>query len=102
MSVTTMSTPGIATMTFTPKTGSYLQLDPVTIDDIRGAGEAAVERLRRALACGAPFRKDRKRKRFYEVEVGAECFYIHVMDDAQKVLLLARWSAPEATGYGAA
>jgi len=102
MSVTTMSTTGIQFMNFSPKTGSFLQLDPIIIEDIRGAGDAAVERLRRALACGAPFRKDRKRKRFYEVEVGNECYYIHVMDDAEKVLLLARWSAPEATGYGAA
>lgn len=98
MSVTTMSTTGIEFMNFAPKTGSFLQLDPVTIDDVRGAGDAAVERLRRALASGAPFRKDRKRKRFYEVEVGSECFYIHVMDDAQKVLLLARWNNPELNG----
>ena len=99
MSVATMS---IETMNFAPKTGTYLQLDPITIDDVRGAGAPAVERLRQALASGAPFRKDRKRKRFYEVAVGDECFYIHLMDDAQKVLLLARWKAPEATGHGAA
>ena len=97
MSVTTMS---IETMNFAPKTGTFLQLDPITIDDVRGAGAAAVERLRQALACGAPFRKDRKRKRFYEVAVGDECFYIHLMEDAQKVLLLARWQSPETQATG--
>ena len=50
-----------------------------------------MERLALALRQGTPFRKDRKRKRFYEVVVGDECFYIHVMDDASKVLLLAQW-----------
>jgi hypothetical protein len=102
MSVTTISAPGIETMNFTPKTGSFLQLDPVTIEDVRGAGEEAVARLRQALAGGAPFRKDRKRKRFYEVEVGRECFYIHVMDDARKVLLLARWNNPDEPALGVA
>ena len=53
-----------------------------------------VGRLKAALRSGAPFIKDRKRKRFYEVQVGKERFYIHVLRGAEKVLLLAHWAGP--------
>lgn len=92
---TTMTNPEFSTMSPTPKTGTFLRLEQVTVEDIRGVGPAAVDRLLQALSVGAPFRKDRKRRHFYEVIVGGECFYIHVMDDARKVLLLARWINPD-------
>jgi hypothetical protein len=73
------------------KSGVVLRLN-VPIEDLRGHGEAVVDRLRQALAEGAPFVKDRKRPRFYEVRVGAERFYIYVLRGVTKVLLIARWT----------
>jgi hypothetical protein len=72
------------------QSGVLLRLN-APIEDLRGHGEAAVERLRKALAAGVPFIKDRKRARYYEIHVETERFYIHVLRDAAKVLLLARW-----------
>jgi hypothetical protein len=66
------------------------------IEDLLGHGEAAVERLRRALAAGVPFIRDRRRARYYEVRLDGERFYIHVLRDAAKVLLLARWDEERA------
>jgi hypothetical protein len=73
------------------KSGAVLRLN-VPIEDLRGHGDAVVDRLRQALAEGAPFVKDRKRPRFYEVRVGAERFYIHVLRGVTKVLLIACWT----------
>ena len=78
-----------------PKTGELLRLENADIEDLRQCGHAAVERLRQALAAGATFTKDRKRKRFYEVHVDRERYYIHVLPGARKVLLLACWKMPE-------
>ena len=72
------------------RSGVVLRLN-APIEDLRGHGEAAVERLRQALAAGVPFIKDRKRARYYEVRLEGERFYIHVLRNADKVLLLARW-----------
>ena len=74
------------------KTGALLRLPSVPIEDVRAHGEAIVERLRAALAMGVPFVKDLKRPRCYEVQAGAERFYIYVLRGAAKVLLLARWT----------
>jgi hypothetical protein len=72
------------------KTGSFLRLVDVPIEDVRGLGEKAVARLRAALAGGVPFAKDRKRRGLYEVQAAGERFYIYVLRGAQKVLLLGR------------
>ena len=72
------------------RSGVVLRLN-APIEDLRGHGEAAVERLRQALAAGVPFIKDRKRARCYEVRLEGERFYIHVLRNSDKVLLLARW-----------
>jgi ligand-binding sensor domain-containing protein len=72
------------------RSGVVLRLN-APIEDLRGHGEAAVERLRQALAAGVPFIKDRKRARCYEVRLEGERFYIHVLRNFDKVLLLARW-----------
>ena len=77
------------------KSGVLLRLN-VPIEDLRGHGPAAVERLRLALAEGVPFVKDRKRARYYEVRLQNERFYIHVLRGAAKVLLLARWEEEQA------
>jgi hypothetical protein len=77
------------------KSGVVLRLN-VPIEDLHGHGAEAVERLRQALAEGAPFVKDRKRARFYEVRVGGERFYIHVLRGLTKVLLIARWTELQA------
>ncbi len=75
------------------QTGTLLRLIDVPIEDVRGLGETAVARLRKLLAGGVPFVKDRKRKRCYELQPleSGERFYIHVLRGAQKVLLLAFW-----------
>ncbi len=73
------------------KTGSLLRLENVFVEDLGKCGVEAVERLSIALYRGTPFVKDRKRKRFYEVQLDGESFYIHVLRGAAKVLLLARW-----------
>lgn len=77
---------------FPPKTGTLLRLENPIVEDLRGHGAAVVGRLKAALKGGAPFTKDRKRKRFYELQVGKERFYIHVLRGAEKVLLLAHWA----------
>ena len=77
------------------KSGVLLRLN-APIEDLRGHGEATVERLRLALAEGVPFVKDRKRARYYEVRLEGERFYIHVLRGCAKVLLLARWEEERA------
>ena len=79
---------------FAPKSGTLLRLENPIVEDLRGCGTAVAERLKAALRNGVPFTKDRKRRRFYEVQVGNERFYIHVLRGAQKVLLLAHWADP--------
>ena len=78
----------------TPTTGTLLRLENVTVEDLHDCGAVVVDRLKAALRGGVPFTKDRKRKRFYEVQVGNERFYIHVLRGAEKVLLLAHWAGP--------
>ena len=87
-SVSTMRPMSLESSVF--RSGVVLRLN-APIEDLRGHGEAAVERLRQALAGGVPFIKDRKRARYYEVRLEGERFYIHVLRNADKVLLLARW-----------
>jgi hypothetical protein len=77
------------------KSGVVLRLN-VPIEDLRGYGEAVVDRLRTALAQGVPFIKDRKRTRCYEVRVERERFYIYVLRGASKVLLIAHWEEAQA------
>jgi hypothetical protein len=77
------------------RSGVVLRLN-APIEDLRGHGEAAVQRLRDALAAGVPFIKDRKRARCYEVHLPGERFYIHVLRNAAKVLLLAHWEEERA------
>ena len=77
------------------KSGVVLRLN-VPIEDLRGYGEAVVDRLRTALAQGVPFIKDRKRTRCYEVRLEGERFYIHVLRGASKVLLVAHWEEAQA------
>ena len=93
MSATAIANPEIISVRSIPKSGAFLRLEKVAIEDIWGAGTEAVERLRQALNAGTYFRRDAKRKRIYEVQVDKECFYIHVMGDERKILLLALWSA---------
>ncbi len=73
-----------------PDSRPLLRLESEIVD-LRGLGPEVVRRLKVALARGAPFVKDRKRRRFYEVQVGREFFFIHVLAD-NRVLVLARWT----------
>ena len=85
-----------ACMATASKTGTLLRLEDPVVEDLRHYDPEAVERLRRALAEGVSFTKDPKRKRFYEVQVGNEHFYIHVLPGARKVFLLLHWFSQEA------
>lgn len=81
---------------FTPKNGALLRLHDPVVEDVGRYGREPAARLARALAGGVPFTKDPKRKRFYEVQVNNEHFYIHVVPGTRKVLLLLHWFRQEA------
>ena len=73
------------------------------IEDPRGHSRETVQRLREALASGAPAVPDARRPGFFEIRAGEQVFYIHVSTVAQKLTLLATWSREpdlEAVGSG--
>ena len=88
----TMLVPDVRKVSDEPKTGAFLRLVDVPIEDLRGHGEDAVARLRKALAAGVSFVKDRKRRGCYEVQATGERFYIYVLRGARKILLIGRWA----------
>lgn len=67
------------------------------IEDLGKHPAESVDRLRQLLASGAHVRPDPKRPDFYEVESGADVYYIYVSPATGKILLLATWSN-ESTG----
>lgn len=91
MQAPTLALSGCASDTY--QTGSLLRLVNVPIEDMGQHGAPVLDRLKKALAGGVPFVKDRKRPRFYEVLADGERFYVHVLRGAKKVLLIARWAA---------
>jgi hypothetical protein len=66
------------------------------IQDPRGHSSEIVERLRRALASGAPVIPEARRPGFYEVYADEHVFYIHISPATQRLTLLATWSGAPA------
>ena len=62
------------------------------IEDPRGHSSETVQRLRKALASGAPAIPDARRQGFFEIQADDQVFYIHVSPATQKIMLLATWS----------
>ena len=63
------------------------------IDVPRGHSPETVERLREALASGAPAVPETRRPDFFEVQTDHEVFYIHVSPVTGRITLLATWAA---------
>jgi len=63
------------------------------IRDLRNHPEETVETLRRLLASGARVEADPKRPNFYELQHGAEVFYIYLSPATGQILLLATWTS---------
>jgi hypothetical protein len=63
-----------------------------TIEDPRGHSPEIVERLRLALASGAPAIPEARRPGFFEVHADEHVFYIHISPVTQRITLLATWS----------
>jgi len=62
-----------------------------TIEDPRGHSPEIVERLRLALASGAPAIPEARRPGFFEVHADEHVFYIHISPVTQRIILLATW-----------
>jgi hypothetical protein len=62
------------------------------IEDPRGHSSEVVERLRQALASGAPAVPEARRPGFFEVRADEHVFYIHISPVTQRITLLATWS----------
>lgn len=79
-----------------------LQLkDNPTIDNLRNYPAETVDKLRALLAAGALAEADPRRRNFYELENGSRVYYVHVMPDQRRVLLLATWRKDSATSLRA-
>ena len=79
----------------------FIQFEPgfaldSTIADPRGHSSEVVERLRQALASGAPVIPEARRPGFFEVYADEHVFYIHISPVTQRVTLLATWSGEPA------
>lgn len=61
------------------------------IEDVLGHPMEMVEELRAGLGDGARIVPDPKRVGFYEVQGEQLTYYVHVMPNSGKVLLLAAW-----------
>ena len=64
------------------------------IEDPRGHSPETVERLRQALASGAPGTPDARRPGFFELQLDDRVFYIHISPATRVITLLATWSSP--------
>lgn len=62
------------------------------IEDPRGHSPEIVERLRQALASGAPAIPEARRPGFFEVHADEHVFYIHISPVTQRITLLATWA----------
>lgn len=61
------------------------------IENPRKYAPGAVEELRHLLKTGSPAKRDPNREHFYEIESGAETYYIHISPFSGNVVLLAKW-----------
>lgn len=65
----------------------------IEIEDVLGHPAEMVEELRAGLSDGARMVADPKRTGFYEVQGEQLTYYVHVIPNSGKVLLLAAWPA---------
>jgi len=70
-----------------------LQLGEVNIENLNKYPEAVVERLRDALRDGALVIPDPKRRNFFEVYSADQGFYIDLLENGNRVILLSAWSS---------
>jgi hypothetical protein len=70
----------------------------IYIEDPRHHSPERVETLRQLLAGGARVEADPKRSDFFEVESGADVYYIHISPITGKILLLAAWQKEPVPG----
>lgn len=70
-----------------------LRLGEVQIENLNRYPEAVVERLRSALREGALVVPDAKRRNFFEVYAEDQGFYIDLLENGNRVILLSAWSS---------
>jgi len=68
-----------------------LRLKDAEIENLHEYPAHMVASLRHALRNGATAEPDPKRRNFYEVRVNGHCFYIDVLPEGHKVILLGAW-----------
>lgn len=70
-----------------------LRMREVEIENVNHYPEAVLTGLREALRGGAEVVPDPKRANFYMVLGGSQTFYIDVLRDGHRVILLGAWSS---------
>ncbi len=70
-----------------------LRLGEVNIENLNKYPEAVVESLRNALRDGALVVPDPKRRNFFEVYAEDQGFYIDLLENGNRVILLSAWSS---------
>jgi len=70
-----------------------LRLGEVSIENLNKYPEAVVESLRSALRDGALVVPDPKRRNFFEVYAEDQGFYIDLLENGNRVILLSAWSS---------
>jgi len=70
-----------------------LRLGEVNIENLNKYPEAVVDRLRDALRDGALVIPDPKRRNFFEVYAEDQGFYIDLLENGNRVILLSAWSS---------
>jgi len=69
-----------------------LRLRDVEIENVNNYPGAVVEDLRHALRGGVLVVPDPKRPSFFDVYADSQRFYIDVLGDGQRVILLSAWT----------
>ncbi len=70
-----------------------LRLGEVNIENLNKYPETVVESLRNALRDGALVVPDPKRRNFFEVYAQDQGFYIDLLENGNRVILLSAWSS---------
>jgi hypothetical protein len=70
-----------------------LRLNDIVIENLNRYPEAIVDRLREALRDGALVVPDPKRRNFFEVYSEDQGYYIDLLENGRRVILLSAWSS---------
>jgi hypothetical protein len=65
------------------------------VEDIRNHPQELVRGLESLLLCGTKLTPDPKHPGFFEVQNETQVYYVHIVPNSRKVLLLATWSQNE-------